>query len=225
MSMKPAPILPTPKDNGKEYSPKDFEIDSGQDIFMVMYNVFNRLKKLQQLETTQLKIQENQQKLEITQLKIQDGQTKLLETILKTNKTIAEMQMFQTKLFKDILKTDETILGIQKMSIDGGKRLPIDNIVGSKKFLVIDIENDPGHPVKGFFIKNNGPYPIFVSDGENMVGPSIEDVKASKRFYKIDVDQEKERHINVPRITDIYIIQDPDIDTEETSSFTGELVW
>lgn len=199
----------------RKHTPEEFIVDPTMSNFLLLDQISRRFGKSLdvQLEMVRL-LHENQKSLNVIsgQLKLSSEQLKLL--------------LEQTKVLSTILKTDEDNLTIQKMLADEGKRLPIDNIVGSNKFLVIDIDNDPGHPVKGFFIKNNGPYPIFISDGENMVGPSIEDVKVPRsRFYKIDVDQEKERHINVPRITDIYIIQDPDIDTEETSNFTGELVW
>lgn len=212
-------------------APKDFVLEPDSEVPLL--NILNRLKRLEKAQNNQIKIQENQLKIQQEQMKllgsISEQQLKLQENQQKLEARRSKIQEEQTKLLSVILKTNEDNLKIQEMTMDEGGRLPIDNIVGSGKFLIVDVDDDPGHPVKGFFIKNNGPNPIYVSDNENIFSPSIEDVKPPKgsksRFYKIDVDQEKERHINVPRITDIYIIQDPDIKTGEVSSLTGELVW
>jgi hypothetical protein len=108
----------------------------------------------------------------------------------------------------DIRKINLAILKEQRDSADGGGRMQVHGKAYDDKFFIVDTQKDPGHKVKSFVLRNDGPEDIYMAFNAaiSSVGPSIEDVKKSLIFEKLERNEDKKYSFNRNIIKNIYIL-------------------
>lgn len=187
-----------------------------------------RLKVLQQTEP------------EVTEEELTESEIEQIETEEITTESLLSDQLNAIKELKnlqsDICEQNENIItntsDIRKINLailkelrdeaDEGGRMQIHGKVNDEKFFIIDTQKDPGHKVKAFIARNDGPEDIFVAYNAALssVGPSIEDVKKSLIFEKLERNEDKRYSFNRNVIKNIYILAHKD-----ESHFRVNLAW
>lgn len=141
----------------------------------------------------------------------------LLDQIAKRLGTLVKVEEDNKKLLGAILKEERD-------GADEGEYLVLSGKVHTDKFTIIDTQISPGHPVKGYFISNDGPHTIKVAHNAALssVGPDITDVENSNtnRFISLLENEVTEFSYNRNKIRNVYILG-----TEGKSSFRIKLVW
>ncbi len=171
----------------EELTPDDF-IVKGKETFAMLFNIFNRTKKLQQQQQIQSKLQQQQ-------LDIQQQQLTLLTKILKEQKDEADECAYLRK----------------------------NGSVTTTSYTIIDTIKDPGHPIKGYNITNDGDNTIYI--GHNVVtsgdGADIIDVTSDlSRFTSILSGETFKCKYNRNGIKNIYMLA-----SVGNSIYRIELVW
>jgi hypothetical protein len=141
----------------------------------------------------------------------------LLDQISKRLGTLVKVQEHQQHVLSAILKEERD-------GADEGEYLVLSGKAHTDKFTIIDTQIAPGHPVKGFFIQNDGPHTIKLAHNAaiSSVGPDIMDVTKSNtnRFIDLFPNEVTEFSYNRNKIRNIYLLG-----IEDKSSFRIKLVW
>ena len=141
----------------------------------------------------------------------------LLDQISKRLGTLVKVQERHEQVLSAILKEERD-------GADEGEYLVLSGKVHTDKFTIIDTQIAPGHPVKGFFIQNDGPHTIKLAHNAaiSSVGPDIADVENSNtsRFISLLSNEVTEFSYNRNKIRNIYMLG-----KEGRSSFRIKLVW
>lgn len=135
-----------------------------------------------------------------------------------------------------LVKVQDAILKEEIDGADEGEYLVLSGKVCADKFTIVDTQIAPGHPVKGYFIQNDGPNTIMVAHNAaiSSVGPDIMDVQDSNtnRFMHLFVKETTEFSYNRNKIRNIYLLGLRDesiyrtrLGVEEESSYRVKLVW
>jgi hypothetical protein len=131
----------------------------------------------------------------------------LLDQISKRLGTLVKVEEDNKKLLNAILKEERD-------GADEGEYLVLSGKVCTDKFTIIDTQISPGHPVKGFFIQNCGPYTIMIAHNAaiSSVGPDIMDVNPSNtnRFIPLLAKETTEFSYNRNKIRNIYLLEKED---------------
>lgn len=150
----------------------------------------------------------------------------------KFQKQILESQLRSQDLLNELIKVNlrnekllTGVLGILESEADDGQRVTITDTAISSEFFIINTEKIPGHPIRAYEIKNDGPNVLFVSENEHIVGPSLEDVLTRQsRFYPLKKNEQKRFAFNRKKIQNIYVVSDPRI-KDGKSNFRADLIW
>jgi Xaa-Pro aminopeptidase len=127
-----------------------------------------------------------------------------------------EILLENQKLLSDILKE-------LKDEIDEGEILSQSGTVTTTDFVFIETEQAPGHPIKGYSVKNDGPNTIYVGHNTTKAGlePSLDDVTSSiSRFREVKNKEEIRFIFNRRRIYNVSILA-----KGGDSSYRTWLVW
>lgn len=184
-----------------EMKPNDFAMDEDR-VFMALYNVWNRAKRTENVQREILEIELKNQEL------------------LKSNIVI---QLRNEKLLSAILEKEKAILVEEKASADEGEYIIINGTVSSSSFTIIDTDTDPGHPVKGYFVRNTGNFSIFIAHNAALssVGPDVIDVNSNiTRFEILQPNDTTEASFNRNKIKNIYLLA-----SGGDTTFKTKLVW
>lgn len=146
----------------------------------------------------------------------------LTQQIASLKYEISEQNISSFKCLSDIKKIELAILKELRDEADEGKRIQVQGKAGHKEFFIIDMQKDPGHKVKSFVLRNDGPEDIFIAYNAALssIGPSIEDVKNSLIFEKLSKDEDKRYSFNRNVIKNIYILAH-----KGESKFRCNLAW
>jgi len=129
-----------------------------------------------------------------------------------------------SKRLGTLIKVQDAILKEERDGADEGEYLVLSGKVHTDKFTIIDTQISPGHPVKGYFIQNDGPSTIKIAHNAatSSVGPDIMDVNKSNtnRFISLFPNEVTEFSYNRNKIRNIYLLG-----IEDKSSFRIKLVW
>jgi hypothetical protein len=178
----------------------------------------HRLRLLQQTEPDiaeeELSESEMQQEehevpeLEVTTESLLLDQLNATKELTTVQSDICKQNEDIISIMKDIKKIDLAILKEQRDSADDGGHMQIHGKAYDDKFFIIDTQKDPGHKVKAFVLRNDGPEDIYIAFNAALssVGPSIEDVKNSLIFEKLEKNEDKKYGFNRNIIKNIYIL-------------------
>jgi hypothetical protein len=188
----------------------------------------HKLRVLQQIEpeVTEEELTES----EIPQIEMEEVTTEsLLSDQLNATKELMSVQSDICKHMKDIhtalsdiRKINLAILKEQRDEADEGGRMQIHGKVYDDKFFIVDTQKNPGHKVKAYVLRNDGPEDIYTAYNAaiSSIGPSIEDVKKSLVFEKLERNEDKRYSFNRNVIKNIYILAD-----KGESRFRVNLAW
>ena len=188
----------------------------------------HRLKVLQQTEpeVTEEELTESEvQQIvteEVTTESLLLDQLDATKDLMSVQSDMCEHMKEMHAVLSDIRKINLAILKEQRDEADEGGRMQIHGKVGHRSFFVIDTQKDPGHKVKAFIARNDGPDDIYIAYNAaiSSIGPSIEDVKKSMIFEKLEENEDKKYTFNRNVIKNIYILADKD-----ESHFRINLAW
>ena len=192
----------------------------------------HRMKILQQTEpeVTEEELSESElqqeepevPELEVTTESLLLDQINATKDLMSSQSDICEHMKEMYTALSDIRKINLAILKEQRDGADEGGRMQIHGKVGHKAFFVIDTQKDPGHKVKSFIARNDGPKDIYIAYNAaiSSIGPSIEDVRKSVIFEKIEKDEKIRYNFNRNVIKNIYILAH-----EDESRFRIDLSW
>lgn len=160
--------------------------------------------------------------LEVTTESLLSDQLDTMKELISAQSDICEQNKETQSILNDIRKINLAILKEQRDEADEGKRMQIHGKAGHKEFFIVDTQKDPGHKVKAFVLRNDGPEDIYMAFNAALssVGPSIEDVKKSLIFEKLEKDEDKKYSFNRNVIKNIYILAHKD-----ESHFRINLAW
>lgn len=159
---------------------------------------------------------------EITTESLLSDQIAAIKELMSLQSDACEQNEDIIKIVSDIRKIELAILKEQRDEADEGGRIQIHGKVHDDKFFIIDTQKDPGHKVKAFIARNDGPEDIFIAYNAALssVGPSVEDVKKSLIFEKLERNEDKKYNFNRNVIKNIYILAH-----EGESHFRVNLAW
>jgi hypothetical protein len=160
--------------------------------------------------------------LEVTTESLLLDQLNATKELMTVQSDICKQNEDIISIMKDIKKIDLAILKEQRDSADDGGHMQIHGKVYDDKFFIIDTQKDPGHKVKAFVLRNDGPEDIYIAFNAALssVGPSIEDVKNSLIFEKLEKNEDKKYGFNRNIIKNIYILA-----RKGESRFRVNLAW
>ena len=160
--------------------------------------------------------------LEITTESLLSDQLNATKELMSLQSDICKQNEDIISIMKDIKKIDLAILKEQRDEADEGGRMQIHGKAHDDKFFIVDTQKDPGHKVKAFVLRNDGPEDIYIAYNAALssVGPSIEDVKKSLIFEKLERNEDKKYAFNRNVIKNIYILAHKD-----ESRFRVNLAW
>jgi hypothetical protein len=182
---------------------------------------------MNELELTESEMEEvdsevQQAEPEITTESLLSDQIIAIKELTSLQSDVCEQNENIIKIVSDIRKIELAILKEQRDEADEGGRIQIHGRVHDDKFFIIDTQKDPGHKVKAFIARNDGPEDIYIAYNAALssVGPSIEDVKKSLIFEKLERNEDKKYSFNRNVIKNIYILAQKD-----ESHFRVNLAW
>lgn len=160
--------------------------------------------------------------LEVTTESLLSDQLNATKELMSLQSDICEQNENIISIMKDIKKINLAILKEERDEADEGGRMQIHGKVGYREFFIIDTQKDPGHRVKSFIARNDGPEDIFIAYNAALssVGPSIEDVRKSVIFERLEKDEKIRYRFNRNVIKNIYILAH-----EDESRFRIDLSW
>lgn len=115
------------------------------------------------------------------------------------------------------------ILSELRENQDEGGDLPSHGIVTTSDFIFLDTITNPGHPVKAFLLKNDGPNSIYMGFNVTKAGlqPTISDITSTLSRFREVKNKEVDRFIfNKRKIENVAFIT-----TSGSSSYRCSLVW
>jgi hypothetical protein len=194
----------------------------------------HRLKVLQQTEPevteeelSEIEVQQEESEVpevevEVTTESLLSDQLSAIKELKNLQSDICEQNENIISIMKDIKKIDLAILKEQRDGADEGGRMQIHGKARDDKFFIVDTQKDPGHKIKAFVLRNDGPEDISIAYNAaiSSVGPSIEDVKKSLIFEKLERNEDKKYAFNRNVIKNIYILAD-----KGESHFRVNLAW
>lgn len=122
-----------------------------------------------------------------------------------------------------IERTLNLILKELREEADEGARLLFSGTVLTTQFTVLDADTDPGHPVKGYRVHNDGPNGLYVAHNAALssVGPDIIDVTSTNTIFELlQVNEVVEDSYNRRQINNIYLLA-----SGGNTNFRARLVW
>ena len=188
----------------------------------------HRLKVLEQIEpeVTEEELTESEMQQiepeEVTTESLLLDQLDATKELMSVSSDICEHQKDMHTALSDIRKINLAILKELRDGADEGGRMQIHGKAGHDKFFIVDTQKDPGHKIKAFVLRNDGPEDIYMAYNAALssVGPSIEDVKKSLIFEKLERNEDKKYGFNRNVIKNIYILAD-----KGESRFRVNLAW
>jgi hypothetical protein len=162
----------------------------------------------EELSEIEVQQEECEPELEITTESLLSDQLSTIKELKNLQSDICEQNENMISLMKDIKKINLAILKEERDEADEGGRIQIHGRVHDDKFFIIDTQKDPGHKVKAFIARNDGPEDIFIAYNAaiSSIGPSIEDVKKSLIFERLERNEDKRYSFNRNVIKNIYIL-------------------
>lgn len=171
----------------------------------------------------------------------QNGASNIIEADKFMAMTMDDISLKLDKLITLSIINQKTLSSLLEYTIDNGKRLTSileelaagadeagvvrqDGTVTTKRFIIIDTMNAPGHMVKGYTVRNDGPNTIFVAHNaafSSELDADITDVTSSdSRFEKVLPNEDIKFSFNRNNILNIHILAQ-----DGNSDFRVWLVW
>jgi hypothetical protein len=180
------------------------------------------------LEESKIEVQDEEltdsdmPELEITTESLLSDQLDATKELMRVQEDICEQNKDNQTTLNDIKKINLAILKELRDGADEGGRMQIHGKAHDDKFFIIDTQKDPGHKIKAFVLRNDGPEDIYMAYNAALssIGPSIEDVKKSFVFEKLERNEDKRYAFNRNVIKNIYILAHKD-----ESRFRVNLAW
>lgn len=138
--------------------------------------------------------------------------TKLINITIENQKLLSRNELLLGKILEQQLE-----------EADEGEFIRRSGTVTTISFVEINTIIDPGHPVKGYAVTNDGPNPIYVAHNVaiSSLQPDTVDVTSDiSRFNEIAVDDTKKFSYNRRKIRNIYLLA-----RNGNSSYRIWLVW
>lgn len=146
--------------------------------------------------------------------------SRIADMLVKSQHTLSSILEY-TKINENRLKIIQRELLDEA---DEGEFLRTSGVATPDKFVIIDTNTAPGHMVKSYTVKNDGPNTIFV--GHNMAISSevdadiIDTISATSRFEKVLPNEDIKFAFNRNRIRNVHILA-----SGEDSQFRAWLAW
>lgn len=144
---------------------------------------------------------------------------KLIDLFTNNQKTLSSLLEYTIKNEKRL----EIIQNQLLEEADEGARLLFSGTVLTTRFTVLDTDVDPGHPVKGYRVHNDGPNNLYVAHNAALssAGPDVIDVTSTNAIFELlQPNEVAEDSYNRKQIKNIYLLA-----SGGNTSFRAKLVW
>lgn len=145
--------------------------------------------------------------------------SKLIDLFVKNQNTLDSLLQYTIKNEKRLASIETQLLE----EADEAARLLLSGTVLTTQFTILDTDIDPGHPVKGYRVHNDGPNNLYITHNAALssVGPDIIDVTSTNTIFELlQVNEVAEDSYNRQKIKNIYLLA-----SGGNTSFRAKLVW